>query len=125
MRDRVKVVPYYANNTLPTLLKGHHIKLFPTISEGFGVALIEAMACGLAPITTDTPGPLEIVQNGKDAIVIPCRDSGAIEQALEGLIGDRERLDQLRRNAYKTAQTYQWSRVAQDNLRCYEKALSP
>ncbi|PSB20650.1 glycosyltransferase family 1 protein [Phormidesmis priestleyi ULC007] len=124
VRDRVKVVPYYANNTLPTLLKGHHIKLFPTISEGFGVALIEAMACGLAPITTDTPGPLEIVQDGKDAIVIPCRDSGAIEQALEQLIGDREWLDRLRRNAYKTAQTYQWSRVAQDNLRCYEKALS-
>ncbi len=124
VRDRVKVVPYYANNTLPTLLKGHHIKLFPTISEGFGVALVEAMACGLAPITTATPGPLEIVQDGKDAIVIPCRDSDAIEQALDRLIGDRECLDRLRRNAYSTAQTYSWSRVAQDNLRCYEAALS-
>jgi len=65
------------------------------------------------------------VQDGKDAIVIPCRDSDAIEQALDRLIGDRERLDRLRRNAYSTAQTYSWSRVAQDNLRCYEKALSP
>ena len=125
VHDRVKVVPYYANNTLPILLKGHHIKLFPTISEGFGVALVEAMACGLAPITTATPGPLEIVQDGKDAIVIPCRDSDAIEQALDRLIGDRECLDRLRRTAYSTAQTYSWSRVAQDNLRCYEKALSP
>ncbi|NJR49591.1 MAG: glycosyltransferase family 4 protein, partial [Leptolyngbyaceae cyanobacterium CSU_1_3] len=56
VRDRVKVVPAYANNMLPALLQGHHIKLFPTISEGFGVALVEAMACGLAPITSAALG---------------------------------------------------------------------
>ncbi|MGV0027593.1 glycosyltransferase family 4 protein [Phormidesmis priestleyi] len=123
VRDRVTVVPYYHNNTLPELLKGHHIKLFPTISEGFGVALVEAMACGLAPITTATPGPLEIVQDGKDAIVVPCRDSHALEQSLEHLIQDRSLLDRLRRNAYTTAQHYSWSRIAQENLRYYQEAI--
>lgn len=123
VRDRVKVLSSYANNTLPELLKGHHIKLFPTISEGFGVALVEAMACGLAPITAAAPGPLEIVQDGKDAIVVPCRDSAALEQALERLIQDRAQLDRLRRNAYATAQHYSWSQIAQTNLRYYEEAM--
>jgi glycosyltransferase involved in cell wall biosynthesis len=122
VHDRVQVVPRYAHETLPSLLKGHHIKLFPTISEGFGLALIEAMACGLAPITTATPGPLEIVQDGHDAIVIPGRDQVAIEQALERLINDRIYLEYLRRHAYETAQTYSWLRIAQNNLACYEKA---
>lgn len=103
-------------------MRGHQIKLFPTISEGFGLALIEAMACGLAPITTETPGPMEIVRHGQDAIVIPCRNTTAIVQALERLMGDRPYLEQLRRNAQITAQRYSWSCIAQDTLALYEKA---
>lgn len=122
VRDRVKVIPYYTNETLPILLKGHQIKLFSTISEGFGVALIEAMACGLAPITTATPGPLEIVRDGYDAIVIPPRNSQAIEEALELLIRNHSLLEQLRRNAYATAQSYSWAKIAQKNLSLYEQA---
>ena len=123
VRDRIQVVPYYSHETLPTLLKGHQIKLFPTISEGFGVALVEAMACGLAPITTMTPGPMEIVRDGHDAIVVPCRQIWAIEQALEQLITNRPQLEQLRRNAYATAQRYSWVRIARDNISLYEEAL--
>jgi glycosyltransferase involved in cell wall biosynthesis len=122
VRDRVKVVSCYTHETLPDLLRGHQIKLFPTISEGFGLALIEAMACGLAPITTNTPGPMEIVRDGQDAIVIPCRDTGVIVAALERLMGDRPYLEQLRRNAHITAQRFSWSRIAQDTLAFYEKA---
>ncbi|MBW4539346.1 MAG: glycosyltransferase family 4 protein [Myxacorys chilensis ATA2-1-KO14] len=122
VRDRVKVVPYYVNDTLPTLLKGHHIKFFPTISEGFGIALVEAMACGLAPITTNTPGPVGIVQDGEDALVVPVGDQAALEKALERLIHDRALLDRLRHSAYQTAQRFGWSHIAQDNLRYYEKA---
>lgn len=125
VRDRIQVIPRFSNEKLPELLKGHQIKLFPTLSEGFSVALTETMACGLAPVTTATAGPLEIVRDGENGLIIPPRDTEAIEQALERLINDREWLDQLRRNAYKTAQNYQWSRVARDNLQCYEKALSP
>ncbi len=123
VRDRIKVVPRYSHEKLPTLLKGHHIKLFPPLSEGFGKALVEAMACGLAPITTATPGPMEVVRDGHDAMVIPTRDSVAIEQALERLITDRPYLEQLRHNAYETAQRYSWSRIAQDRLSVYEEAL--
>lgn len=124
LHDRIKVVPYYANQTLPTLLKGHHIKVLPTISEGFGVALVEAMACGLVPVTTDAPGPLEIVHDGVDGLVVPCRDRVSLEQAIEKLIVDRALLDRLRRNAYAAAQNFSWAQVAQLNLNCYEKARS-
>jgi glycosyltransferase involved in cell wall biosynthesis len=124
VRDRVRVIPYYANDTLPSLLKGHHIKLFPTISEGFGVALVEAMACGLAPVTAAAPGPLEIVRDGHDGVVVPCRDSRALERGLQCLIDDRAFLDRLRRSAYATAQTYSWAKIAKDNLRAYDRAKS-
>ena len=123
VRDRIRVIPRFSHEALPDLLRGHHIKLFPTLSDGFGLALIEAMACGLAPVTTTTPGPMEIVSDGHNGILVPSRDSQAIEQALERLILDRPYLDRLRRNAYATAQNYTWERIARDNLAFYEEAL--
>jgi glycosyltransferase involved in cell wall biosynthesis len=124
VRDRIRVVPLYKHETLPELLREHHIKLFPTLSEGFSVALMDAIACGLAPVTTTTPGPMEIVRDGDNGILVPPRDSEAIEQALELLITDRPYLEKLRRNAYATAQKYSWQRIARDNLTLYEAALS-
>lgn len=124
VHDRIRVVPRYKHETLPELLRGHHIKLFPTLSEGFSVALMDAIACGLAPVTTTTPGPMEVVRDGDNGILVPPRDSEAIAQALERLITDRPYLEKLRRNAYATAQKYSWQRIASDNLTLYEAALS-
>jgi glycosyltransferase involved in cell wall biosynthesis len=124
VRDRIQVIPHYPHEMLPTLLKGYQIKLFPSLSEGFSLALPEAMACGLAPVATTIPGSIELVRDGYDGILIPARDSEAIEQALEQLIRDRVYLEQLRRNAYATAQNYSWKRIAQERLSLYEKALS-
>jgi glycosyltransferase involved in cell wall biosynthesis len=124
VRDRLQVVPRYEHHTLPTLLKGHQIELFPSTSEGFGMALVEAMACGLAPVTTATPGPMEIVKDGHDAIIIPPRDPQAIEQALEKLINDHLYLERLRRNAHATAQKYSWTSIARDTLAFYKQALN-
>ncbi len=124
VHDRIRVVPRYKHETLPELLRGHHIKLFPTLSEGFSVALMDALACGLAPVTTTTPGPMEVVRDGDNGILVPPRDSEAIAQALERLITDRPYLEKLRRNAYATAQKYSWQGIARDNLTLYEAALS-
>lgn len=124
LHDRIRVVPRYPYETLPELLRGHHINLFPTLSEGFSVALLNAIACGLAPVTTTTPGPMEVVRDGDNGILVPPRDAVAIEQALERLITDRPYLEKLRRNAYATAQKYGWEKIGRDNLALYEAALS-
>ena len=124
LRDRIRVVPRYQHETLPELLRGYQIKLFPTLSEGFSVALMDAIACGLAPVTTTTPGPIEVVRDGENGILVPPRDSEAIVQALERLITNRPYLEKLRRNAYTTAQKYSWERIARDTLTLYEAALS-
>lgn len=124
VRDRVAVVPSYSHETLPDLLRGHHIKLFPTLSEGFSLALVDAMVCGLAPLTTTTPGPMEIVRDGCNGILVPPRDTQAIVTALEQLITDRPYLEKLRRNAYATAQKYSWEKIASNNLTLYETALA-
>jgi glycosyltransferase involved in cell wall biosynthesis len=123
VRDRVTVVPRFSHEALPGLLRGHHIKVLPSLSEGFGVAIIEAMAAGLAPLTTTTPGPMEFVREGYNGILVPPRDTQAFEHALERLVTDRRYLDQLRRNAHASAQHYSWERIARDTLGFYDEAL--
>ncbi len=121
--DRIHVTPRYNNVDLPSLLSGHAIHLFPSLSEGFGLAVVEAMACGLAPIVTDIPGPTAIVTDDFDAVLIPPRDQLAIEEAIADLITNSDKLNRLRNNAYKTAQQYSWQAIAKYNLALYEKFM--
>jgi glycosyltransferase involved in cell wall biosynthesis len=123
VKNKITVIPTYNHEALLNLLKGYQIKLFPTLFEGFGLALLEAMACGLAPITTSTPGFMEMIVNRKNGILVPLRNSKAIEDALEELILNRSQLDQIRRSAYQTAQNYNWSSVAQTNLALYQQVI--
>jgi glycosyltransferase involved in cell wall biosynthesis len=121
IRDRIRVVPEFENGDLPSLLRGYQIKLFPTLCEGFGIALVEAMSCGLAPVTTDVPGPTEIVVPGVEGLIVAPRSTKDIEDALRLLIEDRDLLDCLRRNAYRKAQRYSWRRIAAERLAIYEE----
>ena len=123
VRAQVRVVPNYARAELPELLQGYQIMLFPSLSEGFSLALPEAMACGLAPVATAIPGNVEIARDAENALLVPSRDSQAIEYALERLIADPGLLHHLRCEAYLTAQTYRWSQIATDTLSLYEEAL--
>lgn len=123
VQGQIKVVPRFAREELPNLLRGHQIFLFPSLSEGFSLALPEAMSCGLAPVATDIPGNVEIAKNERNALLVPPRDSDAIKQALDRLIANPVLLHRLRQEAYTTAQHYGWARIASDTLKLYEEAL--
>ena len=123
VHEQVSVIPHYKRSDLPGLLQGHQVFLFPSLSEGFSLALPEAMACGLAPVATAIPGNTEIAVQDKNALLIPPRDSKAIKETLESLLFDPILLTRLQQSAYKTAQSYSWTRIAGDTLKLYEEAL--
>lgn len=123
VRDRVRVIPHYCHDTLPTLLQGHQIKLLPSLFEGLPLVLLEAMACGLTPITTTLPGAKEIITDRENGLLVPPYDEEAIISAIAQLIAKPFYLEQLRRNAYATAQAYSWSRIARYNLTFYQQGL--
>jgi glycosyltransferase involved in cell wall biosynthesis len=59
--------------------------------EGFGNVLIEAMACGVPVVVTSSPGPLEIVRDNVDGVIVPEHTPSAVAQALESLLTDDRR----------------------------------
>ncbi len=69
------------------LWRQHHLFLFPTLSDGFGVVQLEAVANGLPVIATPCCG--EVVENGRSGLIVEPRDPGAIVHAIERVL-DRE-----------------------------------
>ncbi|MDX6751202.1 glycosyltransferase family 4 protein [Geminicoccaceae bacterium 1502E] len=123
VRQRIEVVPRFDRLELPRLLRGCAVKLFPTLAEGFGLGLLEAMACGLAPVTTSTDGPRDIVTHEVDGLIVPPRDAAAIEQALERLFHDRTLLGRLQHAAWQRAQAFDWDSIAAARLELYTEFL--
>ncbi|WP_215842241.1 glycosyltransferase family 4 protein [Acidithiobacillus montserratensis] len=120
---RVNYVENYNHEDLPKLLGGYHVLLFPSLSEGFAMAPLESMACGLALITTSVGGLPEQLRSGHEAIIIPPANTVAIEHSLETLFNDRSLLQRLRKAGQVSAQKFSWESIASDQLALYAEHL--
>jgi glycosyltransferase involved in cell wall biosynthesis len=122
VRSQVKIIPSYNREDLPSLVKSCHILLFPSLYEGFPLAVIEAMACGLAPIVTEIPGPTEIVVHGINGLIVKPRDTNEIAIAIEALLQDHLSLNKLKKEAYQAVQCLSWKTIADQHMNQYNKA---
>ena len=89
-------------------MRQHDVLIFPSLFEGFGLAITEAMSQGMPVITTaHTAGP-DIIDDGVDGFIVPIRSAEAIAEKLELLARDRERLRAMKISARKKAQIHPW-----------------
>src|SRR5262249_49772295 len=80
------------------------IFVFPTLSEGFGLAVAEAMASGLPIVTTPTGAALDYLHHLDSALFVPPREPGAIATSVERLLGDTSLREKLGRAAQQAAE---------------------
>ena len=101
---------------LPTLthaamlqeMHSHDVLVLPSLFEGFGLVILEAMAQGTPVITTDhTAGP-DIIENEVDGFIVPIRSAEAIAKKLDLLERDQERLMSMKLAAKRKAQSRGW-----------------
>jgi glycosyltransferase involved in cell wall biosynthesis len=86
----------------------HDLLVFPSLFEGFGLVVLEAMAQGTPVITTEhTCGP-DIIENGIDGFIIPIRSSQAIAEKIDLLNSDRRRLMSMKQAARRKAEALPW-----------------
>ncbi|NCC52418.1 MAG: glycosyltransferase family 1 protein [Spartobacteria bacterium] len=88
--------------------------VLPSESESFGIALIEAMACGLPCIATAIGGILDIITDRENGLLVPVNDENALRQAMEKLLSDPALAGELARNGRETVvNNYSIERIAQ------------
>jgi len=75
---------------IPQLLKAMDIFVLPSLQEGFGMALLEAMVMGLPVIATNVGGIPEVVDDGKTGILVPPRDPDALSEMILVLLKDEK-----------------------------------
>ncbi|MBV9848955.1 MAG: glycosyltransferase family 4 protein [Armatimonadetes bacterium] len=122
LHERLDVRPEYRNAELPSLLLDHDILLCPSLAEGFSRALVEAMACGLAPIATPVGAAPSVIETGKNGILVPVNASSRIADAVLHLASHRDVLFQIQCEAQNTAQAYRWDTLAANTISIYESA---
>jgi glycosyltransferase involved in cell wall biosynthesis len=76
---------------VPDLLAASDVFAFPSLYEGLGGAVIEAMALSLPVIASDLPAIREVVREGENAVLTPPRDERALRDAIVDLLGDPQR----------------------------------
>lgn len=123
VRPALTVTPQYARAELPRLLADgrSEIVLHLSWSEGYGLALTEAMACGAAPVAVRT-GIATTFVDGVEAVLVDGPDQAA--EAIANLAVDRDRLLRLRCAAQRRARQFRWRDVALHTLGVYREALA-
>lgn len=97
-------------------MQQHDVLVFPSLFEGFGLVILEALACGLPVITTPhTAGP-DVIAEGEDGFIVPIRSAEAIAHNLELLHQDRERLYHMSQTARQRARQFTWAAYGQTAL---------
>ncbi|MGF7234358.1 MAG: glycosyltransferase family 4 protein [Frankia sp.] len=112
---------YLRFSDLPGFLGGSEMVAYPSHGEGFGLPVLEAMACG-APVLT-TPR-LSLPEVGGDAVAYTQPDSDSIARDLSALLDDAERRAQLAAAGVARAREFTWAASAEAHLASYARALA-
>ncbi|MBN9391130.1 MAG: glycosyltransferase family 4 protein [Chloroflexi bacterium] len=116
-QGRARLLLQPSDKDLVALFKLAELFLFPSWIEGFGLPVLEAMACGTPVIASDRGSIPEI--GGEAALYHDAEDDVKLAELITGLLTDPGRKEQLKEAGLKRAQEFSWQRMAQELLKVY------
>jgi glycosyltransferase involved in cell wall biosynthesis len=125
IQDKVRMVGRVQNEDVPKYLNEMDIFVLPSIEDSFGVAAVEAMACGTPVIVSDAGGLQEVVIEGETGYIVPMRNPEKLAVAMEKLLLDKNLQSKFSTNGVKhVIENYDWKENANRMLEFYKKHLN-
>lgn len=112
----LKVKKFVIDEDLPALYSGATLLFHPALYEGFGLSILQAMACGTPVVVGNNSSMPEIAGSG--GLLVDAEDSENMAQALEKCLSDKKLRNDLSSNGIAQAKTFEWSNTA-DQLVSY------
>lgn len=94
--DKYKWIQSLPHDQILEQMRDHDVLLFPTLFDGFGLVISEALSQGIPIITTKNSGGPECIRHGIEGFLVPIRDTHAIIEYLEQLDKDRDQLRHMK-----------------------------
>ena len=117
--NRIKFLGYVDDNDLPILYGSSDLFVYPSIYEGFGLPVLEAMSCGAPVIISQVSSLPEVT--GDAAILIDPYDVNSIKVAIIKVLTDRDTNVELRVSGIKRSQYFSWEKTAEQTLTIYKR----
>jgi len=120
--DRVRFVGLVSPPDLPGHYREADLLLNPSVSESFGMSLVEAMACGTPVVASRIGGMPEIVDHGRTGVLVDAGDPVALSDAIVGLLGDESLRAAMRNNCReRVTRLFSWDVVARSLAERYRE----
>lgn len=119
LRDRVRTLGYVADEDLPVLYSEAQVFVYPSLFEGFGLPVLEAMQCGAPVITTNVSSLPEVA--GDAGVLISPDDVAGLTRELRGILSEPERRADLRGRSLARAALFSWQKTAQLTAEVYQE----
>jgi glycosyltransferase involved in cell wall biosynthesis len=120
LEKKVVFTGYVPEGDLPALLSGAHLFVFPSLYEGFGLPVLEAMACGTPVVCSNASSLPEVA--GDAALMVDPLDVEGLATAMERVLSDEELRAELTERGFKQARKFSWERCARETLAVLERA---
>jgi len=117
--EEVNFIGWVPEEDKPPLYSGASLFVFPSLYEGFGLPVVEAMACGTPLIASKASSLPELV--GEGGLLFDPHDPGELKEAMIGLLSDEQLASDLRAKGLKRAGDFSWERTAQETLAVYRE----
>lgn len=122
MADFVHLIGFVDESDLPGLYSGAVCSAFPSLYEGFGLPILEAMACGTPVMTANVSSLPEVA--GDAALMVDPYDTEAIASAIQRLVDDEALRTTLIQAGYERAGQFTWEAAARHLKQVYEQVLA-
>lgn len=119
VEERVKFLGFVPTEDLPYLLSGSLTFTLPSLWEGFGIPVLEAMACGIPVIVSNVSSLPEVV--GDAGLLVDPYSIDQIEQAIRTIVSDKKLGEKYSKAGIEQAKKFSWEKMTRTVIKVFEK----
>ena len=122
LSTRISFAGHVPHHQLPAYYRASDLLINPSLSEAFGISLVEAMATAIPVVATQVGGMQEVVEHGKTGLLVEAGDARALAEAISRLLSDGERRRSMgEAGRARAVELFSWEQVVNELGRCYNK----